>query len=227
MKSLFLDTANIEEIRRLITSDSIQGVTTNPSLMAKESKGDYITKLYDIASLIGTTETRGIGGSRKHLSAEAISLDPEVILEQGLNLQRSLEGTGVTLFVKVPVTFENLSVITKLNRSGVDVNATACMNATQAKMAADSGAGIISFFYNRIRDGGEDPDKVLRDFAALKTNCKVICGSIRSPKDVLDAWQNGADIVTASAKVISEMIQHPQTDKAIAQFQKDIDSWLS
>lgn len=227
MKSLFLDTANIEEIRRLIRSDAIRGVTTNPSLMAKEAKGDYIEKLKDIMNLVGAVPVSNVFGRSKHLSVEAISLDPQTILEQGFKLHGALSGHGAQLYVKVPVTFANLEVITKLVNGGVKVNATACMNVVQAKLAADSGAQIVSFFYNRIKDGGENPNKVLSDFAAMGSNCEVICGSIRTPQDVIDAWYYGADIVTASSKVIAEMIQHPQTDKAIAQFQKDIDSWLS
>ena len=149
MKTLFLDTANIDEIRRLILSDAIQGVTTNPSLMAKEAKGDYIKKLKEIAFLIGAAGVSGASGRRKHLSVEAIGTDHKVILDQGFRIHESLFTFGVNLYVKVPVMFDNLSVITELVRGGVMVNATACMNAIQAKLAADSGATIVSFFYNQ------------------------------------------------------------------------------
>lgn len=225
MSLLFLDTANIEEIKRLIRTSAISGVTTNPSLMAKESKGDYLDKLCEIADAV-----RGRGNyiESKHLSVEVTTLDPDEILREAEILDHNLPHVGVDVFVKVPVTLGNLRVITYLTKNNIQVNATACMTALQAKMAADAGAQVVSFFYNRIKDGGENPDQVVSDYCfGSSERAKVICGSIRSPKDVVSAWEAGADIVTASTKIISEMIQHPQTDKAIAQFQKDIDSWRS
>ena len=225
---LFLDTANIQEIGELIGTDAIAGVTTNPSLMAKESKGSYWEKAVQIADVIQFNSNY-----KKHLSVEAISTDPTQILKQSLqahDLLSEAKYPNVEVFLKVPVTLDNLHVISELASQGVNVNATACMTVSQAKLASDAGARIVSFFYNRIRDGKGDPDQVLREYRAMGEKiamADVICGSIRTPEDVMNAWKNGSHIVTASAKIIALMMKHEQTDKAIEQFQKDIDSWLS
>lgn len=220
LRELFLDSANIDEIRMLVRTDAVQGVTTNPSLMAKEAKGGYTQRLLEICELLDST------GRKMHLSAEVITSDPSKMVEQALNLNESLKNDRVDLHIKIPVMLETLPVITELAHKKIKVNATACMTALQAKLAEDAGAPIVSFFYNRIKDANEEPDDVLAKYGRLRRSTRVICGSIRKPDDVYRSWLNGADIVTASLKVIKEMISHPQTDKAIAQFQKDIDTWL-
>jgi len=222
---LFLDSANLIEIEECVKTNAITGITTNPSLVAKEERELYTEKILRIARIIEC------GSIRRHLSVEAISIDPQEILEQSTAIHKMFWHEGfknIDLFLKVPVTFDNLAVITELNRQGVQVNATACMNALQARMVSDAGAKIVSFFYNRIKDEGEDPDVVLRNYAfdRKETDARIICGSIRSTTDVKKCRLNGADIVTASFKVINEMTIHPQTTRAIAQFQKDIDAWL-
>jgi len=240
MGKLYLDTANIDEIKRLTRTTAISGVTTNPSLMAKEEKGDYVGKLKEIAE-----ETIGM-----HLSVEVITLEPREMVKQAIELRDELK--DVDLFVKIPVTLDNLTVISHLEvNEKIKVNATACMTADQAKMAMDAGASVVSFFYNRMKDGKLDADDELRRFANFRTNknyvyeskmmfgatrCysiydipmpKVICGSIRKPEDITACWAAGADIVTASMKTIEQLISHPQTDKAIQGFQEDIEKWLA
>jgi transaldolase len=222
MKELYLDTANIGEISEMLRTDAIQGVTTNPSLMAKEQKGSYTQKLDDICQMFQAYST-----GRKHLSVEVISLDPKIMYQQAFTLKEALgKYDKVQLHIKIPVMLETLEVISKLSDNGIKVNATACMTALQAKLAHDAGAPIISFFYNRMIDGGVDADLELQRFAELNRNARVICGSIRKPDDLRRCWLSGADIVTASMKVIKETITHPKTDEAISQFQKDIDAWL-
>lgn len=220
LKELFLDSANLDEIKSLIKTDAIQGVTTNPSLMAKEAKGGYTQRLLEICTALEGT------GRKMHLSAEVITSDPSKMVEQALTLNEALKNDRVDLHIKIPVMLATLPVITELANKKVKVNATACMTALQAKLAEDAGATIVSFFYNRIKDANEEPDTVLEQYGRLRRSSKVICGSIREPVDVYRSWLSGADIVTASLKVITKMISHPQTDKAIAQFQKDIDTWL-
>jgi TalC/MipB family fructose-6-phosphate aldolase len=221
-KRLLLDTANHDDITRLIKSSAIAGVTTNPSLMAKEEKGDYKRKLHEIAVSIAYTPSHEI----RHLSVEVTTLDPVGMIMQADDLKNSLHFEHIKLFVKIPVMLVTLPVITKLVSLGVNVNATACMTALQAKMADDAGAQIVSFFYNRIKDGGGDPKNVIKEYCQIRGSTEIICGSIREPDDIYQAWLAGADYVTASPQVIEKMIQHPQTDKAIGQFQRDIDAWL-
>lgn len=220
LKELFLDSANLDEIKSLVMTDAIQGVTTNPSLMAKEAKGGYTQRLREIIDVLEGT------GRKMHLSVEVITSDPRQMVDQALVLMGALKSPRVDLHIKIPVMLETLSVITVLSNEKVKVNATACMTALQAKLAEDAGAPIVSFFYNRIKDADEEPDTALEQYGRLRRSSRVICGSIREPVDVYRSWLHGADIVTASLKVITKMISHPQTDKAIAQFQKDIDTWL-
>ncbi|MBV8072882.1 MAG: hypothetical protein JO270_23465 [Acidobacteriaceae bacterium] len=235
MKELFLDTANIDEISTLLRTDAIAGVTTNPSLMAKEilpmtlaprSAGEkwaaYVKKLDDICQMF-----QAHSAAKKHLSVEVITLDPQKMFSQAHALKKALgRYEKVDLHVKIPVMFETLEVISKLSDDKVKVNATACMTALQAKLAHDAGAPIISFFYNRMIDGGVNADLELQRFAELNRNSRVICGSIRKSDDIRRCWASGADIVTASTKVIKEAIFHVKTEQAIQQFQGDIEEWL-
>jgi transaldolase len=231
MRKLFLDTANLADIEKYLKTSAVKGVTTNPSLMAKEpqaAKVDlssgfkvYLKRLHEIKKLIKDSHRSDI-----HLSVEVITLDPSQMVLQAQEFQKELEG-GVDLFVKIPVLSETLDVITEL-RDDVQINATGCMTALQAKLAADAGAQIVSFFYNRMIDGGVNPQKEIENFCSLTTGVSdIICGSIRTQEDVLKCWQYGADIVTASPKIITEMITHPKTTEAITKFQKDIEAWLS
>ncbi|MHB8407887.1 MAG: transaldolase family protein [Acidiferrobacterales bacterium] len=238
MPHLFLDTANIDDIRFFSKSDAIAGVTTNPSLMAKEKKGDYISKLQEIASILSLAKQ---GGKSKHLSVEVTTLDPDGMVTQALNLQDKLVKSGVDLHIKIPVLPQTLQVITLLSKKNIRVNATACMTALQGKLASDAGAPIVSFFFNRMIDGLQEDQMRIFDNASPRSRAltelvkykqlggtaSIICGSIRKPEDVFDCWNSGAQIVTAGPKIIREMLKHPQTDKAVQQFQEDIEKWLS
>jgi transaldolase len=221
MRELFLDSANLDDIRQMVKTEAIQGVTTNPSLMAKEAKGGYTERLLEICDIISNTERK------MHLSVEVITSDPEKMIYQAMTLAHTLKNPRVDLHIKIPLMLETLPVITELLNKKVKVNATACMTALQAKLAEDAGAPIVSFFYNRMLDGGEKAEEEISRFCnGLGRSAQVICGSIRKPEDVRRCWLAGARIVTASMKVIKEMVSHPQTDKAIQQFQQDIDAWL-
>jgi TalC/MipB family fructose-6-phosphate aldolase len=227
MKQLFLDSANIDEIKSVLATDAIRGVTTNPSLMAKEVKGGYTQRLQDICQLFDDIST-----AKKHLSVEVITLDPSKMYDQAMMLQDILGGhKNVDLHIKIPVLFETLHVISKLSDKQVNVNATACMTMEQAKIAHDAGATVISFFYNRMLDGVVDAELEIGRFCnkmlELNIKSRVICGSIRKSGDPWKCWLAGADIVTVSMKVLKDMIRHPQTDRAVKQFQEDIEKWLA
>lgn len=245
---LFLDTANISEIRQLCRTDAIAGVTTNPSLMSKERPGNYVDNLLEIADAFEDL---------KHLSIEVLSSDLEKMGREAGDLFYKFRHR-MDVYIKIPVSLGTLPIISVLNKSGVLVNATACMTAVQAKLAADAGASFVSFFYNRMKDwnrtkykpkpwhniliaGGarfnEDPysaeayatEASMSEIRIFKTlsDVPVICGSIRKPEDVLECWNAGADFVTASYKVIDQMMTHEKTTEAVAQFQKDIALWQS
>lgn len=240
---LFIDSANIDEIELAVSSTAITGVTTNPSLMAKEERGSstYISKLMEIAELLSD-----LPSPVRHLSVEVIDEDPTGMLMQAETLSEKILGSiddEVNLHVKIPVTLETLPVITSLERAQIPVNATACMTYGQAKLALDAGAGVVSFFYNRMKDGGDHfPDSEVEDtrkyingrmsrgivwvdpyFSPRRP--EIICGSIRSVHDVFSCWDAGADIVTAPMKVIRQMVSHHKTDEAIEAFKRDIQEW--
>lgn len=226
---LLLDTANLDDIKKFSKTTMISGVTTNPSLMAKESKGNYVDKLRRIRD--GILDARR-GGSGMHLSVEVTTLDPDEMIDEACQLEEVLgrkgSESGVDLHIKIPVMPRTMRVLTELRQKSVQTNATACMTAMQAKLAAEAGANIVSFFYNRILDGNENADQVLSNFHSLKPHhVRVICGSIRKPEDIQRCWFNGADYVTASPAIIEKALIHPQTTVAIDKFQEDIEKWLS
>ncbi len=226
IRNLYLDTANLKEINQYVQTDAIAGVTTNPSLMAKETKGDYLAKLIEICETITVNAL-----SRKHLSVEVTTLSPNQMIDQACYLRDNILdkfNQKVDLYVKIPFSAATLPVISRLTEVQVKVNATAIMTALQAKIAEDAGAPIVSFFYNRALDRAVRVDEEIGLFAnTLRRSSRIICGSIRKPDDVKKCWMAGADIVTASVKVIEEMVYHPGTEEAIERFQKDIDAWLA
>ena len=243
MSKLYLDSANLDEIRRIAGTDAIAGVTTNPSLMAKEKKGDYHKHLVEIADILNRF---GTSMGSKHLSVEVITLDSFEMFTQAKELTLKLgkeQFPKLDLHIKIPVTVDNLNTITLLENEGIKVNATACMMTSQAKLAVDAGASVVSFFYNRMKDGGDkEPERQIENFVTMrdqekneytaydelwgKTKSEIICGSIRRPTDVYECWKAGAEAVTVSMKIIELLMSHPQTDKAINGFQADIEKWL-
>src|SRR3990167_3915438 len=162
--TLLLDTANIDAIKKFAETGIIAGVTTNPSLMAKESKGDYVEKLKEIADALMLNR-----GGLSHLSVEVTTLDPKKMIEEASQLNEILRARGkLDLHVKIPLMLETLEVIGWLHDMKIKVNATACMTALQAKLAQQAGADVVSFFYNRIKDGSGSPDQVLEEFQRIR-----------------------------------------------------------
>lgn len=228
---LLLDTANLDDIKKFLKTGLVCGVTTNPSLMAKESKGNYIEKLCRIRDAI-----LGAKGM-KHLSVEVTTLDPEGMFDEACHLDEILKtnetGSPIDLHIKIPAMLSTMEIIYRLRQRSIQTNATACMTAIQAKLAQEAGATVVSFFYNRIADGQGDPEQVLRDFESIRGirgnpgQTKIICGSIRKSEDIFKCWRLGVDYVTAGPKIIGDALTHPQTTIAIEKFQEDIEKWLS
>lgn len=224
-KKIYLDSANLEEIKELNDTGIISGVTTNPSLISKEPKDDFNNLIEKIANYCNNAQLS--------LSVEVFSNEPNEIIEQGKQLWKELSEIidNNFLAIKVPISFNNLNPIKSLIHEGVSINTTCCFSTNQMFLASILGSKYSSLFYCRLRDNNEDPNKILNETEKLylsnKTKTLIIAGSIRTPDDVLNALINGANIVTTSFKTIKELTKHPKTDESIEGFLKDFKNWLS
>ena len=218
---LFIDTANLNDIEDALSTGTVQGVTTNPSLLSKEPKEHFINHINKIVSLCRDN------GSVP-LSVEVFAETPDEMYDQALSICKRTDYTEVN--IKIPVGYEELKVIDRLSSEGIAVNCTCCFSASQLEMAAQAGARYVSLFYNRLLDCGGDPIEVLkrtrRFIEANELNCEIISGSIRCGNDVSDAWEGGSHIVTAGLPVIKKMMEHPSTDLSVQGFLKDFREWL-
>jgi transaldolase len=243
---LFLDTANLADIEEALKGGFIRGITTNPSLLSKEPKGNYLKHMAKIVALAKKY------GKDISLSVEVFSNEKAEMIKQSEQFVRVLNYKH--LAIKIPISYKgthNLDVMRELSRRGIRVNCTACMTPLQLMMAAASGASYVSLFYNRVKDGateeqsaGEreallknkqieqghfDPDAVLLETRALLSDypkAEIIVGSIRSPVDVMRAGAAGGHIVTASLKILKDSLMHFKTDHSIDGFLKDFESWM-
>ncbi len=220
---IFVDSANLNEIEEALQRGFPAGITTNPSILSREEKGDFREQ---IKKIIGLVEKYGYDIP---LSVEVFSTKPEDMIAQAEDFVRHF-GSYRNLNVKVPIGWDELAVIRELRRRSVKVNCTCCMSYNQAIMAARAGANYVSLFYGRIRDIGYDAHTVIRQvrttFREWNFPCEIIVGSIRHIMDVSEALQAGADIVTVPPKFFRQMTQHPKTDEAVQQFVTDFRNWL-
>jgi transaldolase len=205
----FIDTANIEEIREGLNLGMVDGVTTNPSLIAKEKKGfDLVVK--EILEAV-----------KGPVSLEVISLEAKAMFAEG----KKLAGLGNNVVIKVPLCTEGLKATKMFADAGIDVNQTLIFSPLQALMAAKAGARYVSPFVGRLddiaHDGMELVEQILTIFDNYEYETEVIVASIRHPRHVLDAALMGADIATIPFKVITQLAQHPLTDKGIQMFLED------
>jgi transaldolase len=205
----FIDSANIEEIKEGLSLGMVDGVTTNPSLIAKEKKGfDAVVKEI-LKSVAGP------------VSLEVVSLEAKAMFAEGKKLAR----LGENVVIKVPVCTEGLKATRMFADAGIDVNQTLIFSPLQALMAAKAGARYVSPFVGRLddiaHDGMELVEQMLTIFDNYGYETEVIVASIRHPRHVLDAALMGADIATIPFKVIASLASHPLTDKGIAMFLED------
>jgi len=216
---LFIDTANIEEIKNAISKGIISGVTTNPSLLAKEPKADFYDHIKRIAEICDGLP----------LSVEVFATEPQAMIDQAHEIITRLDYQNAN--IKIPIGYEELKVVKELSQNNIPVNCTCCFTSTQLQLAATAGARYVSLFYNRLLDVQGDPSLVLtqtrRFIEQNNLNCEIISGSIRKAEDVSNAWAAGCHIVTAGHKVIIEMTKHSQTDKSINGFLEDFKGWIS
>lgn len=207
---LFLDTANIDEIREAVGWGVISGVTTNPTLVAREQGRTFAEILREITDIVPGP-----------VSAEAISLDaPGMIAEA-----RTLAAAAENIVVKIPMTPEGLKATKTLAGEGIRTNVTLVFSANQALLAALAGASYVSPFVGRLDDAGHDGMQVVRDIAQIfeihGLESEIIAASIRHPLHVIDAAKAGADIATVPMKVLRAMVSHPLTDRGIEMFLAD------
>lgn len=222
---LFLDSANLEDIGTAMTSGAVSGVTTNPSIIAKEPKANFVSHCREIAALC---DNRPLSMYNRPLSVEVFATDPEAMVQEAVDLHAQIGYHGLN--IKIPVSWDNLSVIRRLTGMQIPVNATCIFTTAQAIAAANAGAAYVSVFYNRAKDLGLDPLRTVSEVRAMLDRyipeCEIICGSIRSAKDIQDCIVAGADIVTAGLPQLRAMCTHPGTDTAVAQFTRDFAAWI-
>lgn len=219
---LFVDSANLTEIDECLKRGFVSGITTNPSILAKEQNIDFAAHIREIIQLIRSYDMR------ISLSVEVFATDPDEMIEQADRFLSQF-GDYEDLAIKVPIGWDELRVIRELRRMGANVNCTCCMSFNQAMMAANAGATFVSLFWGRIRDVGYDASTIVRQVRETLqergSSAQIIVGSIRQMIDVNEAILAGADIVTVPPKFLPLMCSHPKTDEAVQQFIRDSQSW--
>lgn len=221
---IFVDSANLADIEGALARGFASGVTTNPSILAKEEKRDYREHIRDIIDLIRKW------GPPLPLSVEVFTMDADEMIRQAEELVSQF-GDYPGLTIKVPIGWNELRLISRLTEQNIAVNATACMSFNQAIMALNAGARYISLFWGRIRDTGYDASKIVADVRGAMNlagnSAEIIVGSIRHIMDVNEAMLAGAHIVTVPSAFLVKMCQHPKTDEVVSQFCADFARWMT
>ena len=206
---LFIDTADIEAIKKANAMGFISGVTTNPSLIAKEGK-DFHATIKEIASIVDGP-----------ISAEVLADDAEGMVEQG----KVLAALDPHVVVKIPMTGEGMKAVAALHKLGIRTNVTLVFSANQALLAARAGASFVSPFVGRVVDIGGDGialfETISDMFRIQGLETKIIAASIRKPQHIMQCALAGADIATCPFKVLEAALHHPLTDAGIEKFQAD------
>ena len=206
---IFLDSANLTEIKEAVSWGAIDGVTTNPTLVAKEGK-EFFPLLEEIVKLVDGP-----------VSMETVSRDAAGMVEEG----RAFAKLHPNIVVKCPLTKEGLNATLRLTQEKIRVNVTLCFSATQALLAAKAGAYFISPFVGRLDDISSDGMALIRDIKTIYTNygfsTQILVASIRHPLHVLEAARIGADIGTMPFGVLEALVKHPLTDIGLERFLKD------
>jgi transaldolase len=205
----FLDTANLDELKKGASWGILDGVTTNPTLIAREGQPieEQVRRITEI-----------VDGD---ISAEVVATEARAMMEEG----RKLAGIHKNIVVKCPLTREGIKATASLSKEGIRVNVTLCFSASQALIAAKAGAYIISPFVGRIDDISWNGMDLVREIVEIYRNyaypTKILAASLRSPTHVVEAAKAGAHIATMPFKVMDQLFNHPLTDKGLEQFLKD------
>lgn len=207
----FVDTGDIAEIRDLAATGLLDGVTTNPTLIAKSGK-QFIPLIEEICSVVSGP-----------VSAEVAATDYETMIKEGQKLAKIAKNIAV----KVPLTPAGLKVCKELSDNGTMVNVTLCFSAAQAILAAKAGASFISPFVGRLDDIAQEGMQLISDIVTIYSNypdwdTEVLVASVRHPMHIVDSALMGADVVTCPPDVIRKLYSHPLTDKGLAAF---VDDW--
>ena len=206
----FIDTANLKEIREAAEMGLIDGVTTNPSLIAKEGNVEFKQHVAAICEIV-----------QGDVSVEVTSLDTDGMLREG----REYAKIAPNVVVKCPLTIDGLKATKRLTDEGTKVNVTLCFSAAQAILAAKAGAAYISPFLGRLDDVGQNGLLLLSEIVEIYDNydwkTEVLAASIRHPIHVVEAARMGAHVATLPFKVIEQLVRHPLTDKGLDQFLAD------
>jgi transaldolase len=207
---IFLDTANVEQIRQAARLGIVSGVTTNPSLMYKEGRCDYKEAIQEICSIISGP-----------VSVEVVSTETPQMLQEA----REMAQWAPNVVIKIPATVNGLEITSTLAKESVKVNMTLCFTLNQAVLAALAGAAYISPFVGRLDDIGHDGMELVSDIVEVynyyEFNTEVIAASIRHPQHCTTAAKIGAHIATVPYSVLMMMMQHPLTDTGIERFMAD------
>ena len=206
---LFIDTANLDEIKEAASMGVLDGVTTNPTLMSRE-KMPYKQLLGEICKVVGGP-----------VSAEVVALDAEGMVKEG----EDLAAIADNITIKIPITMEGLKAVKTLSGKGIMTNATLCFSSMQALLVAKAGATFVSPFVGRLDDISHYGMDLIQQIVTIYENyafdTEVLVASIRNPLHVVDAALMGADVATVPFKVINNLIKHPQTDLGLKSFLKD------
>lgn len=211
---IYLDTANITEIREAASWGVLSGVTTNPSLIAREKGADFRAVIAEIAELVDGP-----------ISAEAVSLDAEGMVREG----KEYSAWHPNVIIKVPSTTEGLKAVHRLAAQGIRTNVTLCFNAVQALLAARAGAFVVSPFLGRVDDTAVDGMALIREISGIyradpQIQTMVLAASIRHPRHIVECALCGADIATCPFGVLKKAMRHPLTDRGIEAFLSDWNS---
>lgn len=205
----FIDTAEVSDIKALIPTGLVDGVTTNPSLVAKSGR-DFREMIAEVCALV-----------EGPVSAEVTALETDQMLAEG----RSLAKIAPNVVVKLPLTLKGVAACKALTREGIKTNVTLCFSVNQALIAAKAGATYISPFIGRLDDVGQDGMELIREIRVVYDNygftTQILAASIRSPQHIREAALAGADVATAPPAVIKALAHHPLTDKGLEAFLAD------
>lgn len=208
----FIDTANLDEIRDAKSMGVLDGVTTNPSLMAKEGRKDTDALLKEICDLV-----------EGPVSGEVVALDAAGMIEEG----KRLAAVSEHLVVKIPATIDGLKACRALADANIPVNMTLVFSSTQALLCAKAGAAYVSPFVGRLDDISGDGMQLIQDICEIYENyeipTEIIVASVRHPEHVVQSGLLGADVATIPHKVIKQLVKHPLTDKGLEAFMADWD----
>ncbi|HJA41124.1 MAG TPA: fructose-6-phosphate aldolase [Firmicutes bacterium] len=206
----FIDTANLDEIKQAYRLGFISGVTTNPSLVAKEKNVTFEDRIQEITEVIDGP-----------ISAEVLSLDAAGMVEEG----KKLAAIHPNVTIKVPMTAEGLAAVRQFSQMNIQTNVTLIFSANQALLAARAGATFVSPFVGRLDDIGQEGMTLISEIASIfsihRIQTKIIAASIRHPMHVTQAALSGAHIATIPYKVFEQMIHHPLTEQGIEKFLAD------